>query len=396
MKSILFIVLLVVSLVILFSEESGAIPAFARKYSLSCQTCHSPTPRLKDFGDEFAGNGFKLSDTPSPRNFVETGDSKLSLLRDLPLAVRFDAFATYNVAAKEKGDFGVPYTLKVMSGGEIADDISYYFYFYMSERGELVGVEDCYIMFNNLFGADLDLYFGQFQISDPLFKRELRLTLEDYQIYKVKPGLSRLNYAYDRGIMLTYGFDWGTDIIFEVVNGCGIGEADDDKLFDNDRNKILIGRVSQDVADFLRIGGIIMSGNEDMGQLSSVTNKILSFGGDMTLNLSDIIELNMQYIHRKDDNVVFDAMDISGNEIKTQGAMAELIFTPKKDDSDWYGAALFNFVESDFDALDYKTTSLHIGYLLKRNLRLVLEGTYNFSDDEHKFAQFSLGLVTAF
>ena len=33
-------------------------------------------------------------------------------------------------------------------------------------------------MFNNLFHSDLDLYVRQFQVSDPLFKRELRLTFK--------------------------------------------------------------------------------------------------------------------------------------------------------------------------------------------------------------------------
>ena len=41
-------------------------------------------------------------------------------------------------------------------------------------------------MFNNLFGSELDITVGQFQISDPLFKRELRLTKDDYYIYDEK------------------------------------------------------------------------------------------------------------------------------------------------------------------------------------------------------------------
>jgi hypothetical protein len=45
-------------------------------------------------------------------------------------------------------------------------------------------------MFNDVLGTDLEVTVGQFQISDPLFKRELRLTREDYQIYKVRHGHS--------------------------------------------------------------------------------------------------------------------------------------------------------------------------------------------------------------
>jgi hypothetical protein len=80
-----------IMLIVLTTEESRAIPAFARKYNLSCQTCHSPIPRLKAYGDDFAGNGFALTDKESPRYFAETGDEELSLIRDFPVAVRMDS-----------------------------------------------------------------------------------------------------------------------------------------------------------------------------------------------------------------------------------------------------------------------------------------------------------------
>ncbi|NLH60508.1 MAG: hypothetical protein GX452_03795, partial [Ignavibacteriales bacterium] len=148
-------------------NDSLAIPAFARKYSMSCQTCHSPFPRLKAYGDEFAGNGFQLSDREAPRYFVETGDDQLSLIRDFPLALRIDGFMTLNNKKSEKLDFSSPYLVKLLSGGSITKDISYYLYFFFGERGEVAGLEDAFIMFNNLFNIDLDIYVGQFQVSDP-------------------------------------------------------------------------------------------------------------------------------------------------------------------------------------------------------------------------------------
>ncbi len=84
-----------------------------------------------------------------------------------------------------------PILLKFLSGGEITKNIAYYFYFFFSESGEVAGIEDAFVMFNNLFGTELDFYVGQFQVSDPLFKRELRLTFEDYMVYKASPGSSR-------------------------------------------------------------------------------------------------------------------------------------------------------------------------------------------------------------
>lgn len=398
MKRICFVLVIVASFVIT-SEIANAIPAFARKYSMTCKTCHSPMPKLKPYGGEFAGNGFKLPDKDAPRYFLETGDNELSLIRDFPVAVRFDGHLTYNYGNSENSDLGVPFILKLISGGEIAKDMAYYFYFYLSERGEIAGVVDCYIMFNNLLGIDLDLYFGQFQVSDPLFKRELRLTLEDYQPYKFKPGLSQMNLAYDRGIMLTLGLDWGMDLILEIVNGCGLNQANANKLFDIDGHKTFVGRISQDIGDFARIGGFALYGKEDLqnGANLKATNEVLSYGPDFTLSFGDFAELNFQYVQRNDKNLFLSETDYSpSKDVVSKGTMVEAIITPQGDDSKLYGAALFNWIESDNKPLNYKTFSLHLGYILRRNLRIVLEGTYDFSDDNKKFAIFSLGFVNAF
>ncbi|MFC2133625.1 hypothetical protein ACFLTH_03320 [Bacteroidota bacterium] len=377
----------------LYTEKLYGIPAFARKYKMSCQTCHSPVPRLKAFGDEFAGNGFVLADQDAPRYFVDTGDPELSLIRDFPIAVRLDAFVTYNNRDTKQTDFTVPYLLKLLSGGSLSDNIAYYFYAYLSERGEVVGVEDAYLMFNNLLGSELDLYIGQFQVSDPLFKREVRLTFEDYQIYKVKVGNSNINLAYDRGIMLTYGFDTGTDVMFEVINGTGLGGANEWRNFDNDKYKSVFGRVTQDISDFLRVGVCGYMGNENLEGLNDnmITNEVKMFGPDVTLNFEDIVELNIQYLQRTDAEVKH--TDLIASDTETKGLMAELIYTPQKDESKWYGVGIFNWVDSDLAYLNYKTASAHLGYLLTRNIRLVSEITYNFTN---KYMQAGIGFVSAF
>ncbi len=71
---------------------------------------------------------------------------------------------------------------KILSGGELSDKISYYFYFLMNERGEIAGVEDAFLCMQ-CAEFSINLYMGQFQTSDPLFKGELRLTLDPYKIY---------------------------------------------------------------------------------------------------------------------------------------------------------------------------------------------------------------------
>ncbi|MEX2177785.1 MAG: hypothetical protein WD801_03685 [Gemmatimonadaceae bacterium] len=47
---------------------SAGIPAFARKYGLSCASCHSPIPRLTPLGETFAANGFEFSPDENTAN----------------------------------------------------------------------------------------------------------------------------------------------------------------------------------------------------------------------------------------------------------------------------------------------------------------------------------------
>jgi hypothetical protein len=384
-----FITFLIITIFLV--NDAFAIPAFARKYKLSCQTCHAPMPRLKAFGDEFAGNGFRMPEMESPRYYLETGDPELSLIRDFPIAVRLDMHAVVKTGDYENGvDFQSPYLVKLLSGGELAENLAYYFYFYMDERGDVVGIEDAYIMFNNLFNIDFDMYLGQFQVSDPLFKRELRLTLEDYQIYKTNVGDATTNLAYDRGVMLTLGLETGTDVIFEITNGNGLSEADDFKNFDDDGYKNFFGRISQSIGEYIRVGGFGVLGKEEVGPTGLVTDdEITMWGPDLTVG-NDIIEINAQYVWRKDTKAFHGIMR---DDIETQGAMAELIYMPKGDESKWYLVGLFNWVDSDIEALNYQTAAFHTGYMFRRNMRMVAEYKYDF---EQEYNMFSLGIVSAF
>ncbi len=405
MKKIFTTSIFISIIILTFASDLLAIPAFARKYNMSCKTCHSPIPYLKDYGNDFAGNGFQLADKDAPRYYVETGDDNLSLIRDFPLAVRFEGFVTYNQGNTEQSDFTTPVAFKLLTGGTITNDIAYYVY-YILENGEVGKIEDAWLMFNNLFGSELDVTVGQFQISDPLFKRELRLTKDDYYIYKVKPGNSDVDLTYDRGVMLSYGFDSGTDIVLEIINGNGIGKSIANGNFDDDNYKNVFARISQDAGKHFRIGALGYWGKEEHEvyisgeRILSPKNEVWMLGGDATISFSPL-ELNLQYVERNDDNPYFlhelNSFDIE-KRIKTRGGFAELIYRPDGDESNWYGVILYNYINSDVHELDRairdtESLAIHFGYLLSRNIRLVTEYSHNFTGE---YGKVGLGFVTAF
>ena len=386
-------------LIMLPSNRADAIPAFARRYRVSCSLCHNVVPALSAFGEAFAGNGFRFSPDEEPRDTVATGDPLLDLAKDLPLAIRVDAYMNAYTNGDVATDFETPWNVKILSGGTISKKLSYYLYFFLFERGEVGGIEDAFVYVNDVGGKPVDLAVGQFQVSDPLFKRELRLEYQDFAIYRARVGLQPADLTYDRGFLGTADV-LGFTVSAEVVNGNGRGASGDDRRLDNDPLKNVFGHLSRDLFSGLRLGVMGYWGRQDGAAAGgpTTTNRVAMVGGDGTVSVGPL-ELNAQYIHREDDQATF----TPGEPVtKTDGGFAEVLFRPPQ--SRWHGFALYNRVDANRPLLDvrlggpadvsrYETLTGGGGYLVRRNFRVLGEVTY---DLEASQTRWTLGLVTAF
>ena len=383
----------------IFVSNADAIPAFARRNKISCTTCHAPFPKLKPYGDEFAGNGMIVKEDEKERDYVVAGDDMLWLNKDFPIAVRFDAYGVYDSNSDIKTDLQIPFGVKLLSGGALYKNIGYYFYFYMNERGEVAGIEDAYIHFDSVFGINLDFMVGQFQTSDPLMKRELRLTFEDYMIYKLKPGLSNTDLTYDRGIMALYGIEQtGTDIVGMVINGNGKTEAGGDKKFDSDGLKNWGLRVTQDVGGLFSLGGIFYRGRERVDVWEpfytvyiSQTNKITYWGIDSGIGLGPL-DVTAQYLNRIDTNPNFNDGQ-HPQEIEGNGIILEATLSPQLDRSTYYYTFLYNKINHDNPLYDYHTATINITRMIARNLKFMVEFTRDIEYDANRL---TFGMVSAF
>ncbi len=392
--SFFLILLFFISIVVV--TDAGAIPAFARRYKISCTTCHTPFPKLKPYGDEFAGNGFILKENENPRDYISAGDDMLWLNRTFPIAVRFDAYGVYEPDNKVETDFQSPWGLKLLSGGTLAKGIGYYFYFFMSERGEIAGIEDAYIHFDNVFGTNLDIMVGQFQTSDPIWKRELRLTFEDYTILKQRFGPSQTNLTYERGVTLTYGIEkTGTDFVAMVANGNGKVEAGEDTKFDDNSAKNYGIRISQGLGERVSVGGFFYNGREKIlhNDPSSFyyTDEITYWGPDVKLSFGPI-NVAAQYLKRKDSKILSEYATGFDNP-ETDGYIFELTYSPRLDRSRIFYTLLYNRIKHKYSIFNYETTTVNANFLIARNLKIIGEYTRDMQMNENRFI---LGLVSAF
>lgn len=383
-------------------EGGVEIPAFARKYNLSCAVCHDPIPRLTEFGETFAGNGFEMVVAEEPRDTIQTGDPLLRLVENVPLAIRFDGYAQANSNPEGElvsNDLSFPYGIKLLSGGPIANKISYYFYFYLSERGEVAGLEDAYLQFTDIGGSGISVMAGQFQVSDPLFKRELRLEFEDYQPYRMRVGDARADLTYDRGFMVPFSAWENGDWTLGAVNGQGLGESTETRTYDRDDSKNLFARYSHSFGSF-RLGAFGFYGRETA---NAVSNDTWYWGPDATVALWDWGELNLQYLRRTDTAPFFDTPGAPA-DTWANSAFAELIWWPTGPGGRWYVTGLWNWIDASDPIVSlrvdeqvfigtYNVIALDASYLVWRNVRFT--GEVGF-DTERDNLRLVVGVVSAF
>jgi hypothetical protein len=397
--------------------EANRIPAFARKYRVSCALCHVAPPKLNSFGETFAANGFEFTPGEEPRDTIGTGDALLRLQSTLPLAIRYDTYI--QALSRPSGgqvavDFQTPWLIKLLSGGQVADKVSYYTYFLLTEQGEVEGLEDAYLQFTDIAGSGVSVVAGQFQISDPLFKRELRLEYEDYHAYRVRVGQARADLTYDRGFMALYSPWSGGDLAVELVSGRGLDPATVNRQYDTDDAKSTLVRFSQDIGP-VRVGAFGYFGYEKDG--GGVRNKTSMWGPDATIPLGGVGELNAQYVRRSDTDPFFGSCSVAtpcpGNATAPFGTMvnsglAEAILWPTGPTGRFFLVGLYNWVDSDQQVVslrlgeqeldppylsEYRTASAGLQYLYRRNVRMLGEAQWDFVRDQ---ARFVLGAMVAF
>ncbi len=381
------------------AQADTGIPAFARRYRVSCSLCHNPVPVLTSFGETFAANGFRMTPKEQPTDTVNTGDDLLWLLKDIPLALRLDAYINTYSNGNAGTDLQTPYNLKLLTGGAISRSLSYYLYFFLFERGEVGGIEDAFIYVNDLGGAPLDVAVGQFQVSDPMFKRELRLEYQDYAVYRARIGDQPADLTYDRGVMAMADLA-GFTLTGIVVNGNGRVAAGANRRLDDNLAKNFMGHLTRDLASGVRLGAMGYRGQQAgaAGTGPTVTNTLWMLGADASLERGSLL-LNAQYVHREDDTPTF---TIGEPTVVMDGGFAELLVRPAG--SRWYGVALYNRVTSNRPLLDvrlggpsgvrtYETMTGGGGFQLRRNFRVYGELT---RDLEARTLLWTLGVTTAF
>jgi hypothetical protein len=131
---------------VLMAADAQAIPAFARKYKLGCNACHTMYPQLNRFGRDFRDNGFRMPDeiqdflkksTPaaSAQGTPAATEDFWSFIPDqIPFSIQAKLHDAINPKGDVKSDFQIE-ELQLQSGGTFTPRISYYLHHHLVEEG---------------------------------------------------------------------------------------------------------------------------------------------------------------------------------------------------------------------------------------------------------------------
>lgn len=390
-------------------QVGEAMPAFARQYEVSCAACHSAFPKLNGGGESFAGNNMKLPGWEDKA--ASFGDDRLALPKIPPLAVRAQGFfqvregrvAEYENDGKDfvglsgaDNDLQSPYLIKLLSSAPLSENLTYYFYGIMAEKGENGSflIEDAWFGYQDAFGTGIDATLGQFQVSDLMFARETRLTFQDYMVYRMA------DITYDRGLILSRALG-PVDLAVGAVNGNGIeanetvnapGYARADHTFDDDHEKSAFTRLGFEVGG-VGVGLMGLSGgwqgiagdgngNLDDFEAGNGPDSDIRIGGvDLSGRFTPTLDWYAQYLQ------VTWTDFLDGEDVTWDGGFAGVDWIPN---DRWAFSALYNHTESGdldgtetvYDGIDMQTVSLTASYYFMRNVKGLVEVNADLLDTE--------------
>lgn len=152
------------------TTDAEAVPAFARKYDMTCNVCHTRQPRLNPFGQRFLENGYQLPGTADggiKEKHLLGGELNGVTLDSISnyMAVRLRAdiqqasFVDSNITdASDDPDIIFPNVVNIFFAGTATEDISFFFETeYATQGGEepALRFERSYLSFNNLGGQQV-------------------------------------------------------------------------------------------------------------------------------------------------------------------------------------------------------------------------------------------------
>lgn len=267
-------------------SPAHAIPAFARKYETSCQTCHLVFPRLTPFGEAFRINGFRFPggrDVEFQKSHTVTlgadGYKKLwpksvwpaDLPAVPPVSFLLATELKYEPDSDTRSQFA-EIEAELLAGGTIGDNVSFYgeveFELDLETNETEVAIERAYVSFLPWTKPVFGFKVGQFEPGIALVSNHRRLTGGRYWLTRPPKGVAGggevvIDNAFRLESPAQSGIEFWGIISHRVQWNAGLVEG---KFNEPNNSKDAYGRVAA------KWGGMRLDGTVKEGQDFNVQN----------------------------------------------------------------------------------------------------------------------------
>lgn len=335
--------LLVSTFILSFTEFGYSIPQFAKKYGVSCFTCHVAVPKLNAFGEAFRRNGFQLPGTMDPTPVWQQETLPLS---GMPHPMYMRRNMKNNMLVPTTNGIPSGKTLSVdtfnsafelFSAGTAGAHLSYLAFLEIHVDPEIsaggdepaddhggssgggssvasiethldVEFHQFFVTYNNLFSKSntgkMNLRLGFFHLDVPFVSlRKLTSEMSPNLVYHVSPVAGGFNLSKRQLGVSAFGglgsMRLRLDYEVALVNGTN-------NLLDTNEDKDLFVRAAINRNDRLRLGALFYSGNQNIGggsNLSVRKDNFTRFGFDATYNLPRGASVFAQWLKGEDDDI---------------------------------------------------------------------------------------------
>lgn len=174
LKQLCLFVLGVSCLLAVAADQSYAIPAFARKYTTSCQTCHNGFPKLNGFGEAFRRNGYQFPGgtdaeyiKQDPVSLGAEGNKKAfpdaiwpgTLPASSPISIFLNGEMDWNKgtdSTPSQVSFGnLGSSIEAVAAGTLGEDLTFWGQLGLGSDGTLE-LNRIFLTFSNLIGSDMN------------------------------------------------------------------------------------------------------------------------------------------------------------------------------------------------------------------------------------------------
>lgn len=305
---------LVLAGALLAAPDAEAIPAFARKHKLGCNTCHTVYPQLSRFGRDFRDNGFRMPDEieqllkkrstpPAPAPAQADEDFWSFIPEQIPFSIQAKFHGLIDPAGDVKSDLQLE-ELQLQSGGTFTPRVSYYLHHHLAEEGEPGRLYAGWVRFNNLLGSNwLNVTVGQMELPLSFSPEIERLTSFEYLAFDRELGANTFNLNRPQlGIQVFGQSENGTKFWAGVANGFGLAVNEKTETFDNNSFKDVYARVGQEIGEHL-VGGYVYYGRAraETEARRRFSDNFVRAGADALVNLSKVIVYGTA-LYARDDN----------------------------------------------------------------------------------------------